>query len=148
VSWSWLYGSWINDYLCNRCLSPLKLWVWIPHMARCTRYNFRRYSLSVTCDRSMVFSRYSWFLHQENGTPQYNRNFVESGVKHHNLNPALQKKTKQLKVSSYYTLNLWIKVVFPISLLFLHIQSTTDRVSSYYELCPCDEIEFPSSHAS
>jgi hypothetical protein len=25
--WSWLYGSWIYNYLCNQCLSPLKLWV-------------------------------------------------------------------------------------------------------------------------
>jgi hypothetical protein len=23
--WSWLYGSWIYNYLCNQCLSPLKL---------------------------------------------------------------------------------------------------------------------------
>jgi len=38
-SWSWSYGSWIYNYLCNQCLSPLKLWVWIPLMARCTRYN-------------------------------------------------------------------------------------------------------------
>ena len=26
-SWSWSYGSW---YLCNQCLPPLTLWVWIP----------------------------------------------------------------------------------------------------------------------
>jgi len=24
-SWSWSYGSWIYNYLCNRCLSPLML---------------------------------------------------------------------------------------------------------------------------
>jgi hypothetical protein len=29
-SWSWLYGSWIYDYLRSQCLSPLMLWVWIP----------------------------------------------------------------------------------------------------------------------
>jgi len=29
-SWSWSYGSWIYNYLCNQCLSPLKLWVRIP----------------------------------------------------------------------------------------------------------------------
>jgi len=23
LSWSWSYGSWINNYLCNWCLSPL-----------------------------------------------------------------------------------------------------------------------------
>ena len=27
-SWSWSYGSWIYNYLCNQCLSPLTLWVW------------------------------------------------------------------------------------------------------------------------
>jgi hypothetical protein len=26
-SWSWLYGSWSYNYLCNQCLSPLKLYV-------------------------------------------------------------------------------------------------------------------------
>ena len=29
-SWSWSYDSWIYNYLCNRCLSPLTLWVRIP----------------------------------------------------------------------------------------------------------------------
>jgi len=35
---SWSYGSWIYNYLCNQCLSPLTLWVRTPQ-ARCTRYN-------------------------------------------------------------------------------------------------------------
>jgi len=38
-SWQWSYGSWIYNYLCNLCLLPLKLWVQIPIMVRCTRYN-------------------------------------------------------------------------------------------------------------
>ena len=25
-SWLWWYGSWIYNYICNRCLSPLKLY--------------------------------------------------------------------------------------------------------------------------
>ena len=29
-SWSLSYGSWIYNYLCNQCLSPITLWVWIP----------------------------------------------------------------------------------------------------------------------
>ena len=29
-SWSWLHGSWIYNYLCNQCLSPLKLRVRTP----------------------------------------------------------------------------------------------------------------------
>jgi hypothetical protein len=36
LSLSWLYGSWIYNYLYNQCLSLLKLWVWIPLMVRCT----------------------------------------------------------------------------------------------------------------
>jgi len=39
LSWLWSYGSWIYNYLCNQCLSPLKLWVRTPFMARCTWYN-------------------------------------------------------------------------------------------------------------
>jgi hypothetical protein len=35
-SWPWLYGSWIYNYLCNPCLSPLMLWVRISIRARCT----------------------------------------------------------------------------------------------------------------
>jgi hypothetical protein len=38
-SWSWSYGSWIYNYLCNQYLSPLKLWVQTLFMARWTRYN-------------------------------------------------------------------------------------------------------------
>jgi hypothetical protein len=38
-SWSWSYGSWIKNYLCHQCLSPQKLWVQIPLMGRCIRYN-------------------------------------------------------------------------------------------------------------
>ena len=58
---SWSYGCWIYNYLCSQCLSPLKLWVGISLMARCTRYNIMWYSLSVTCDMPVVFSG---FLHQ------------------------------------------------------------------------------------
>jgi hypothetical protein len=29
-----IYGSWIYNYLCNQCLSPLMLWVRIPPRAR------------------------------------------------------------------------------------------------------------------
>ena len=30
LSWPWSYGSWIYNYLCNQCQSPLMLWVRIP----------------------------------------------------------------------------------------------------------------------
>jgi len=59
-SWPWSYGSWIYNYLyiCNQCLSPVMLWVLISIRARCTALCDK---VSVTCDRSVVFSG---FLHQ------------------------------------------------------------------------------------
>jgi hypothetical protein len=61
-SWSSSYGSLIYNYQCFQCLSPLPLWVRIPLMARCTRYNIVWKSLSVTCGSLVVFSEYSGFL--------------------------------------------------------------------------------------
>jgi len=34
--WPWSYGSWIYNYLCNMCLSPLMLWVQILLRVMCT----------------------------------------------------------------------------------------------------------------
>ena len=79
-SWSWLYGSWIYNYLCNQCLSPLKLWVWAPFMARCSWYNIMWSSLSVTCDRWGGFLKVLWFPPPIKWPPRYNWNIVESGV--------------------------------------------------------------------
>jgi hypothetical protein len=35
-SWPWSYCSWIYNYLCNQCLSPLMLYDGISMRARCT----------------------------------------------------------------------------------------------------------------
>ena len=46
LSWPWLNGSWIYNYLCNQCLTPLKLWV---------RISFRRDVLdTILCDKVCV----------------------------------------------------------------------------------------------
>jgi hypothetical protein len=47
-SWSWSYGSWIFNYLCNQCLSPLKFKLHSWRVLDTTLYD----SLSVT---------WSWF---------------------------------------------------------------------------------------
>ena len=76
-----IIGNWIYNYLCNKCLSPLKLWVRTLFMARCTRWE------SVS-DRSVVFQF----------PPRYtsNWNIVECGVKHHkpSVNHALNMKNQ------------------------------------------------------
>jgi len=60
-SWPWSYGSWIYNYLCNQCLSPLMLWVRISIRARLTTLCDK---VCLTCDRSVVFSGSFGFLHQ------------------------------------------------------------------------------------
>ena len=80
ASWSWSYGSWIYNYLCNQYLSQLKLCVRVPLMAWNTRYSKMWWNLSVTYDR------YSGFLHQLKWPPRYNWNIVENGLRHHNPN--------------------------------------------------------------
>jgi hypothetical protein len=46
----WSYGSWIYKFICNQCLSPLTLWVRIPH---------RRYVLDATlCDKVCQWLEY------------------------------------------------------------------------------------------
>ena len=89
-SWSWLYGSWIYNYLCNQCLSPLKLWVRIP-----LRWGVLDTTLYDKVWQWLMAGR--WF---SPGTPVSSTNktdrhgiteilLKQSGVKHHNHNPNL-----------------------------------------------------------
>jgi len=48
-SWSWSYGSWIYNYLCNQYLSPLTLWARITLMASSPSAKSEKDSLSL-CD--------------------------------------------------------------------------------------------------
>jgi hypothetical protein len=58
-SWSWSHGSWIYNYVCNQCLSPLlKLRVRIPLLPSRTQYNFMWENMLVTCGSSVVFPGY------------------------------------------------------------------------------------------
>ena len=58
-AWPWSYDCWIYNYLCNQCLSPLKLWV---------RTQLRRGVLDTTlCDKvCQLFATGRWF---SPGTP-------------------------------------------------------------------------------
>jgi hypothetical protein len=49
-------------------------------------YNIMWYRLSVTCDRSVIFSGSSGFIHQQNWPTWYSLNIIESGIKHHERN--------------------------------------------------------------
>jgi hypothetical protein len=66
--WSWSYGSWIYNYLCNQYLSPLSLWVRIP---------LRRGVLDTTlCDQACQWlATGRWF---SPGTPVSSTNKTDS----------------------------------------------------------------------
>jgi hypothetical protein len=62
------------------------------YLERCTWDKFMWQRLSVTCEKSAVFSGHSGFLHQKNWLQRYNWNIVESGIKHLNTNSYPFKK--------------------------------------------------------
>ena len=52
--WSWMYGSWIYNYLCNQCLSPYTL---------LARISLRRGVLDTTlCDKVCQWLVFSWYF--------------------------------------------------------------------------------------
>jgi hypothetical protein len=55
-SWSWSCGSWIYNYLCNQCLSPLKLRVLILLMARCSSSTTSRWFSPVSSNVELIES--------------------------------------------------------------------------------------------
>jgi hypothetical protein len=66
-SWPWLYGSWIYNYLCNQCLSPLQLWVW-------TR-SWQSVLYATLCDKICQWlATGRWFSH---GTPASSTNKID-----------------------------------------------------------------------
>jgi hypothetical protein len=84
-SWPCLFHiSWMYNYQCNRCLSPLPLWF--------ESRSWRGILHIILCDEVCYWLAEGWW--SSPGTLVYgktdrhdNRNIVESGVKHHNHNP-------------------------------------------------------------
>ena len=65
-SWLWSHGSWIYNYLCHQCLSPLMLWVRISMRARCT----------ILCDKVCQWIVTGWWFSP--GPPVSSTNKTES----------------------------------------------------------------------
>ena len=111
-SWSWLYGSWIYNYLCNQCLSPLTLWGWIP---------LKRGVLDTTlCDKVC-----QWLAAGQRfspGTPVSSTNKTD----HHDVAEILLKVAlntiKQTNIKKFLVL-IYLHITF-IILLFYYISLT------------------------
>ena len=104
-----IYGSWIYNYLCNQCLSPLMLWVRISIRARCT-------TLCDTVCQWLAAGR--WFppgppvsSTKKKLSPRYNWNIVESGVntnkQTYDLNTNLFIYFAQDLTHLYHQIKLW-----------------------------------------
>ena len=102
----WSYGSWIYNYLCHQCLSPLKLWVRIPHVC----------SFITLCDKvcQWIATRV-WF---SSDTPVSSTNKTDR----HNVNKILLKVSLNIKTPILLELNR-----------FQHVYSnTTISCTTYY----------------
>jgi len=101
-SWPWSYGSWIYNYLCNQCLSPLMLWVRISIRAR----------LTTVCDKVCQWlATGRWFYP---GIPVSSTNKTDS----HDITKILLKVAlNTVKPNTFPAL----KVVFPSMILVLSV---------------------------
>jgi hypothetical protein len=90
----------------------------------------------VTCDRFLVFSGYSGFLHQWNWQPWYNWNIVESGVEHHKTNQPTNQpivmNTAELRINKQISVNYYYSASF--------IGGTNQVVSGLWCLMPLSTI--------
>ena len=83
ASWSRSYGSWIYNYLCNRCSSPLML---------CVRLSIRAWSTTLCDIVCQWLATCRWFspgtsVSSTNKTDRHDINIVEISVKHHKTKP-------------------------------------------------------------
>jgi hypothetical protein len=93
--------------------------------AMCTRYTIMLWSLSVTCGRSVLFSRYSGFPHRSIWPPWYNWNIVEHGFNHYKPNQTNQTESliysrKSPNGCIYVTIKIYYFRYHSIELLCFH----------------------------
>ena len=87
----WSYGSWIYNYLCNQCLSPLRLWVRTP---------FRRGVLDTTLGDKVcqLLTTGQWFSPRTlvSSTNKTDRHDITNILLKLALSTINQNQTKQL----------------------------------------------------
>jgi len=82
--WSWSYGSWINNHLCNLPITANAVSS-NPAPAHGEMYSTQYYVIKFVSDLQQV-GGFPTFLHQYNWPWQYNWNIIESAAKHHKSN--------------------------------------------------------------
>ena len=106
-SWPWSYVSWIYNYLWNRCLSPLVLWIRVPLRARST----------TLCDKVCQWlAAGRWFSpgHPVSSTNKTDRHHITEillKVALNTIKPIKKQTRKQIQI---YILRL-VYLMFPVS---------------------------------
>ena len=110
-SWSWSYGTWIDNHLCNQCRSPLTLWVRIPPM--------RGVHGTTLCELVCQWlAAGGWFspgslVSSINKTDCHDIiEILLSGVTHYNPNSNPNPRWLRLKVKTLPLLTLVTKLIF------------------------------------
>jgi hypothetical protein len=112
------YGSWIYNYMCNRCLSPPMLWVRLLLRTRCTTL------CDIVCQWLIAGWRFSLVSFTNKTDSRYNWNIVESGIKHHKIQPT----------NLYYTLS-WAGAE-PTTSVVIGTDCTCSCKSNYHKSQP------------
>ena len=96
------------NYLCNQCLSPLKLWVWTRSIGEV--YLIQPYVIKLVNDlrQDSGFLRFHPPIKLTTMTPWYNWNIVESGIKQHK--PYGHRIYKYLCNLCLSPLMLWVRI--------------------------------------
>ena len=106
-SWPWSYGSWIYDYLCNQCLSPLKLWVLISIRVRCT----------TSCDKVFVSELWQvggflWHKTVHHDITEILLKVVFNTIKQTNKHNNLKLEHKLLTISHFFIITIQVIIKF------------------------------------
>ena len=117
---SWSYGSWIYNYLCNQCLSPLTLWVQI---------SFRRGVLDTTlCNKVCQWlATGRWF---SSGTPVS----FTSKTSHHDIAEILLKvASNPIRLAEIL---ISVRILYTFIKQIYHIVSPKDHRSVFMVKVP------------
>ena len=115
--WSWSYGSWIYNYLCNQCLSPLTLWVQIP-------FSWWGVLDTTLCDKVCQWLATGRWVSL--GTSVFSTN---------RLTATIYSVTARLLKVTLNTINQTIKInqilIYPVTSIFIPIM---DLIALYFSL--------------
>jgi hypothetical protein len=114
-----MVGNWIYNYQCNQCLSPLKLWVGIPLMVRCTQYNIMWFSLGTA-------------ISSTNKTDRHDIAEILLKVPLKNINQLHQNKHDSINLS-WPLLLIW-NLVYTCPVEYFQRYSTRSFVGIYFYL--------------